>query len=339
MTLTTTLNIGIGIDVAASNLFRNETGPDGLLRKLDAAADLIILEDRFARRDGDGLDAVLFANWLGARTRNAGIVAGAPINALEPFHVSTAIATLDYVTEGRAGLLAQGLDGEHASAAKRATGLLNGYPADERQALDRDFDEAIDVIRRLWDSWEDDAVIRDRESQRFVDGAKLRYVDFKGSSFSVLGPSITPRPPQGQPIIAATIGTADEASSKANVDLVFLDAASDDLASLLESSRSTHPNRRYFADIKTGPASEEKGISQHWQADSEALVTKVREWAASGLSGIRLLPHQPQRDLHSLIDHLLPALRAAGIGQTRQATTLRERLALPAATNRYVQAA
>ncbi len=339
MTLTTTLHIGIGLDVGANNLFRNETGPDGLLRKLDAVADLIILEDRFARRDGDGLDAVLFANWLGARTRNAGIIAGAPINALEPFHVSTAIATLDYVTEGRAGLLAQSLKGEHATATRRATGPLNGYPTDHRQALELDFDEAIDVIRRLWDSWEDDAVIRDLESQRFVDGAKLRYVDFKGANFSVLGPSITPRPPQGQPIIATTLRAADDATGKANVDLVFLDVSSDDLAPVLEASRSTHPNCRYFADIKIGPATEERGISQHWQDASEALVTKLRKWAALGLSGIRLLPHQPQRNLHSLVDHLLPALRAAGIGQTRQATTLRERLALPAATNRYVQAA
>lgn len=339
MTFTTALHIGIGLDVGASNLFRDETGPNGLLQRLDAAADLIVLEDRFARPDGDGLDAVLLANWLGARTRNAGIIAGAPINALEPFHVSTAIATLDYVTEGRAGLLAQALDGEHATATRRATGPLNGHPADDRQALDRDFDEAIDVIRRLWDSWEDDAVIRDRESQRFVDGAKLRYVDFKGSSFSVLGPSITPRPPQGQPIIATTISTTNDATGKADVDLVFLRSSIGELSSLLRASSAAHPGRRYFVDIEIGGAPEGKNTPEHWQAKAETILMRSHEWAASSLAGIRLLPSQPEHDLRPVVDYLLPALRAAGIRRKQGTTTLRERLELPVAANRYVHAA
>ena len=67
-------------------------------------------------------------------------------------------------------------------------------------------DEAADyveVIRRLWDSWEDDAEIRDVATGRFVDRAKLHYIDFAGRYFSVKGPSITPRPPQGQPVVSA----------------------------------------------------------------------------------------------------------------------------------------
>lgn len=336
---TTGIQISVGLDAGSRNLFRDDVGPNNLLEKLDAEADILVLEDRYARPDGDGMDAVLFANWLGARTRNAGILAGAPVNVLEPFHVSTAIATLDYVTDGRAGLLAQSLEGEHAASARRATGPLNGYPADDRHALERDFDEAIDVIRRLWDSWEDDAVIRDRESQRFVDGAKLRYVDFKGSNFSVLGPSITPRPPQGQPVIAASIAAANDAAGKANVDLIFLRAGINDVPSLLKASSTARSDLRYFADIEIGSAVEAEKTARHWQDESERIAARVREWAAFGLAGIRLLPRQPKSDLLSLVDHLLPALRAAGIGQARQATTLRERLALPAAANRYVHAA
>ena len=61
----------------------------------------------------------------------------------------------------------------------------------------------IEVLRRLWDSWEDDAEIRDVASGRFIDRHKLHYIDFEGRWFSVKGPSITPRPPQGQPIVAA----------------------------------------------------------------------------------------------------------------------------------------
>ena len=68
------------------------------------------------------------------------------------------------------------------------------------------FDEAADyveVLRRLWDSWEDDAEIRDVATGRFIDRDKLHYIDFEGRWFSVKGPSITPRPPQGQPVVAA----------------------------------------------------------------------------------------------------------------------------------------
>ncbi|SHW59784.1 Putative FMNH2-utilizing oxygenase [Mycobacteroides abscessus subsp. abscessus] len=55
----------------------------------------------------------------------------------------------------------------------------------------------MEVVRRLWDSWEDDAEIRDVATGRFIDRDKLHYIDFEGRFFSVKGPSITPRSPQG----------------------------------------------------------------------------------------------------------------------------------------------
>ena len=68
------------------------------------------------------------------------------------------------------------------------------------------FDEAADaveVVRRLWDSWEDDAIIKDVPTGRYIDRDKLHYIDFEGRFFRVKGPSIVPRPPQGNPLIAA----------------------------------------------------------------------------------------------------------------------------------------
>ena len=75
-----------------------------------------------------------------------------------------------------------------------------------RRLVAEHFDEAADyveVLRRLWDSWEDDAEIRDVATGRFIDRDKLHYIDFEGRWFAVKGPSITPRPPQGQPVVAA----------------------------------------------------------------------------------------------------------------------------------------
>jgi alkanesulfonate monooxygenase SsuD/methylene tetrahydromethanopterin reductase-like flavin-dependent oxidoreductase (luciferase family) len=55
----------------------------------------------------------------------------------------------------------------------------------------------------LWDSWEDDAEIRDIATRRFIDRDKVHAIDFEGRFFSVRGPSITPRPPQGHPVVTA----------------------------------------------------------------------------------------------------------------------------------------
>lgn len=64
-------------------------------------------------------------------------------------------------------------------------------------SLWREAGEVIEVAARLWDSWEDDAEIRDAATGRFVDRDRLHHIDFTGEFFSVTGPSITPRPPQG----------------------------------------------------------------------------------------------------------------------------------------------
>src|SRR5580704_9295836 len=125
------------------------------------------------------LDAVLIAARVGPTTHHIGLLPTATTTHPEPFHLSKAIATLDYVTGGRAGVQLR----------------ISGSP-----------DEAADfadVVRRLWDSWEDDAEIRDAATGRFVDRDRLHYIDFTGPWFSVKGPAITPRPPQGQPVVAA----------------------------------------------------------------------------------------------------------------------------------------
>ncbi len=157
------------------------------------------------------LDAVLIAARVAPTTRNIGFVPTAITTHTEPFHLSKAIATLDYVSTGRAGVRVQ--VGARARAAahfgRREIPPLSADRRDDpdvQQLIADHFDEAADyveVLRRLWDSWEDDAEIRDVATGRFIDRDKLHYIDFEGRWFSVRGPSITPRPPQGQPVVAA----------------------------------------------------------------------------------------------------------------------------------------
>src|SRR3954452_3989563 len=186
--------------------------------------DLVTLEDALALQSGDRwapdqrtdqvrgrLDAVQVAARVAPLTRGIGLLPTAVVTHTEPFHLSKAIATLDYVSTGRAGIRVKvgSSPAEAAHFGRRTLPPLRGLGRDdpEAQALLRElFDEAADyveVLRRLWDSWQDDAEIRDVATGRFVDRHKLHYIDFQGRHFSVKGPSITPRPPQGQPVVAA----------------------------------------------------------------------------------------------------------------------------------------
>lgn len=155
------------------------------------------------------LDAVLTASRIAPLTRHIGLVPTVVVTHTEPFHHSKAVATLDHISSGRAGVRVQitARPNEAAHFGRRTVPRIDGYDSPGAQDTLADlFDEAadyVDVVRRLWDSWEDDAEIRDVATGRFVDLDKLHHIGFEGRHFSVKGPSITPRPPQGQPVVSA----------------------------------------------------------------------------------------------------------------------------------------
>src|SRR3954471_5189108 len=175
------------------------------------------------------LDAVQVAARVAPVTRGIGLVPTAVVTHTEPFHLSKAIATLDYVSTGRAGLRVKVASSPHEAAhfGRREPGSL------EQRDL---FDEAADwveVVRRLWDSWEDDAEIRDVATGRFVDRDKLHYIDFEGRFFSVRGPSITPRPPQGQPVVLALAhAEVPRAFAARSADVVLITPADNSTAAV-----------------------------------------------------------------------------------------------------------
>jgi alkanesulfonate monooxygenase SsuD/methylene tetrahydromethanopterin reductase-like flavin-dependent oxidoreductase (luciferase family) len=330
MTQSKTLLLGVGISAAIApqtSLKQSRQFWTELTKPFDGAFAFLTLEDEFADKGGDGLDAILLANWLAPRLANIGIIAGAPVNFLEPFHVSTAIATLDYVSEGRAGLLVQQLTNQRNLEASKALGALNGYPSLDQQALKTDTQDAIEVIRRLWDSWEDDAVIRDKKTQRFLDASKLHYINFESEIFRILGPSITPRPPQGQPIVAATLSNLDELNVARNADVVFVTA---DEQLIRAAGVSVHDRAAPFvvADIAL---SDKLGVQE--------TIDAVIENQAWGASGVRLLLSDPQSQSDFVLKELLPALQAHKLVHNGEGTTLRARFGLPEPINRYSTAA
>lgn len=181
--------------------------------------DLVLLRDSFDRAPGaDGFDALLVAATSAAATTSIGLIVVTDTIHTEPFHLAKNLATLDIVSSGRAAWAPT------ISTSSAAIDLFGRRSATERDALWREAGASVEVVGRLLDSWEDGAVIRDVETGRYIDRDLVHRIDFESEYFTIRGPSITPRSPQGQipVLIDATIEGADELTSVA--DLVLIEA-------------------------------------------------------------------------------------------------------------------
>ena len=144
-----------------------------------------------------GIEAGVRAAYLARRTTRIGLAPTLHATTTEPFHLATQLAGLDHASLGRAGWVVGATTAPADLATVGRTGVGDGEVAD-----------VVEVARRLWDSWEDGAIIRDVPTGRFLDSRKVHHVDFDSPNFSVVGPLITPRPPQGQVVVigADTLG-------------------------------------------------------------------------------------------------------------------------------------
>src|SRR3954470_22726493 len=131
--------------------------------------DFVTLDDTFGPPgDGPGrLDALAVLARVAPATERIGLVPTVTTPHPEPFHVSSAVATLDWVSRGRAGWTVE------VSATEAEARLVGRRPAAPAPELWAEAGEVADVSARLWDSWEDDAEIRDTATGRFVDRDKL----------------------------------------------------------------------------------------------------------------------------------------------------------------------
>jgi alkanesulfonate monooxygenase SsuD/methylene tetrahydromethanopterin reductase-like flavin-dependent oxidoreductase (luciferase family) len=282
-------------------------------------------------------DAVLVASRVAPVTSHIGLIPVATVTHTEPFHVSKAIATLDFISHGRAGWQVRVSGTPHEADLFGRRDIRGADLFDEAS-------DAVEVARRLWDSWEDDAVIRDIATGRFVDRDKLHYIDFTGRYFSVKGPSITPRPPQGQPVVAALAHAFPiyEFASR-SVDLVFITPQSDEslLAILGELAEAGGADLRVYADVfvsfdgTTDPRSD----ALVFDGTPTELVDLLLRWQQLGIEGVRLRPAVNATDLPVIVDQVVPLLQQAGRFRSTyiDGETLRERLGLPTAENRYAR--
>ncbi|WP_020135283.1 LLM class flavin-dependent oxidoreductase [Streptomyces sp. 351MFTsu5.1] len=318
------------------------------------------------------LDAVLIASRIAPLTRHIGLVPTAVVTHTEPFHLSKAIATLDYVSTGRAGVRVQitARPNESAHFGRRTIPAIEAYDSPGAQDLVTDlFDEAADyveAVRRLWDSWEDDAEIRDAATGRFIDRDKLHYIDFEGRHFSVKGPSITPRPPQGQPLVTALghqtvpyrliarqadvgyITPHDTGQARAIVSEIRDEQSAagregeplhvfGDLVVFLDEDPAEAAARRDRLDTLAGePYTSDAPVFTGTPAQ---LADLLGEFQAAGLTGFRLRPAVLGHDLPAITHGLVPELQRRNAFRTAyEADTLRGLLGLARPANRYAAA-
>ena len=159
-------------------------------------------KDAFAATDyGGKLEPTTLLAALAAVTSDIGLIATVSTTYNEPYSVARRFASIDHISGGRAGW-----NVVTSASGSEARNFGRGALMDHEDRYER-AEEFVDIVKRLWDSFEDGAQIRDRASARYIDPAKVHELDHHGKYFKVAGPLNVGRPPQGHPIIVQAGGS------------------------------------------------------------------------------------------------------------------------------------
>src|SRR5580692_8082406 len=170
---------------------------------------------------------------LAVVTERLGLVATGSTTFDAPYHIARRFASLDHLSEGRAGWNIVTTSNPDAAL---NFGLDEHMEHGERYERAREF---YDVVTGLWDSWADDAFIRDVDSGIFFDPAKMHVLGHKGEFLSVLGPLNNKQPVQGWPVIVQA--GASEAGRK---------LASETAEAVFTAQSDIQAGQKFYADVK-----------------------------------------------------------------------------------------
>jgi FMN-dependent oxidoreductase (nitrilotriacetate monooxygenase family) len=204
-----------------------------------ALADNVRYAQRFR------LEPITWLSAIAAVTRQIGLIATASTTYTEPYNLARLFASLDHISGGRAGW---NIVTTSAPQAAQNFGLPEHPPHGERYERAREY---LDVITRLWDSWEDDALVNDAASGVFADTGKIHAIDHVGKYFRVRGPLNVARSPQGRPVYVQA-GSSDDGRAFAAHFAEAIFTAHQTLASAQE----------FYADIKQQAGSFGRGLDQ-----------------------------------------------------------------------------
>ena len=213
--------------------------------------DYIFLADNLSVRDASpetlarsaqyiaNFEPITLISALAGATSKIGLIATASTSYNEPFHIARKFASLDHISNGRAGwnLVTSGTEADAYNFSRK-----EHYPHDTRYERAREFAE---VVTKLWDSWSDTAFRRNKETGIFLDPNQMRPINHAGAWFQVKGPLNVPRSPQGWPVIVQAGGSQDmiEVASR-YAEVIFCAPLNKDQATkfykTIKTAASTH---------------------------------------------------------------------------------------------------
>ncbi|NUP67617.1 MAG: LLM class flavin-dependent oxidoreductase [Nonomuraea sp.] len=172
--------------------------------KLDSVflADGVALQGDVRHNALGGLEPLTLLAALAAVTDHIGLIATVSTTYNEPFHVARKFASLDHISGGRAGW-------NIVTSASEAEARNFGVDRPAHAARYARATEFLEVVGKLWDSWEDDAILGDRVGGRYADTGKIHAIEHAGAHFAVRGPLNTSRPPQGHPLLVQAGSSED----------------------------------------------------------------------------------------------------------------------------------
>jgi N-acetyl-S-(2-succino)cysteine monooxygenase len=196
-------------------------------------ADAPVLHGDPSYRPVGGLEPTTLLGALAVSTDHIGLIATASTTYNEPYELARRFASLDHISRGRVGwniVTTASVD------AARNFGLDDH--ALHRVRYQR-ADEFLDVVTKLWDSWEDEAPVGDKDTGVFADSGRIHPIDHRGAFFRVAGPLDVPRSPQGWPLLVQA-GSSDDGRAFAarHAEAVFT------------AQRTLADGQRFYTDIK-----------------------------------------------------------------------------------------
>ncbi|NKI98348.1 LLM class flavin-dependent oxidoreductase [Novosphingobium sp. SG707] len=181
--------------------------------------------ETFACLETPKLDPASIIAHLCATTSRIGFICTASTSYSQPYELARRLSSMDHISGGRIGwnMVASTMENEAHNFGRAAH-----YGHTERYERAEEF---VQAAKRLWDSWEDGAMVADKASGRYVDPARLHGVDYRGEHFAVAGPLNVPRGPQGHPVLVQA-GASDTGKRFAarHAEVIFTSHPSPDTA-------------------------------------------------------------------------------------------------------------
>jgi FMN-dependent oxidoreductase (nitrilotriacetate monooxygenase family) len=208
-------------------------------------ADQLALDGDIGRAGRSWLEPITVLAALATSTRHIGLIATASTTYTEPFNLARQFASIDHMSNGRAGW---NIVTSWLAAAARNYGGDSQVTHADRYARGEEF---VAVVKALWDSWADDAVIDDRDGGQYARPDRIRPINHEGEHYKVAGPLNLPRSPQGRPVFVQA-GSSDTGRRFAarHAEAVF--------TAQMEKATA----RDFYADIKALAVAEGRAVDQ-----------------------------------------------------------------------------